>query len=95
MTSTQLLIAVIVALLVLAFVAYLVRGRLSKFTLSWGNKKAELAANTAAPGIKASHIYSGKDTLIKDQSGKGVDADYVTSSTGKTTILNETPPKNG
>jgi hypothetical protein len=94
MSSQNLLIAVIAALVVLAFVAYLVRDRLNLFSLKWGNKEAKIGANNRGPGVKLSGVEARQNVSAVDETGSGVEADKVKAG-GDATFRNEGPRKNG
>ena len=93
MSSQNLLIAVIAALIVLAFVAYLMRGRIKLFSLKWGNKEAKLGADER-PGVKISQVEAKQNVSAVDETGSGVEAEKVKAG-GDATFRNEGPRKNG
>jgi len=87
------LVAVIAALVVLAFVAYLMRDRINLFSLKWGNKEAKIGADDR-PGVKISGIEAKQNVSAVDETGSGVEADKVKAG-GDATFRNEGPRKNG
>jgi GH25 family lysozyme M1 (1,4-beta-N-acetylmuramidase) len=97
MTSEHILIAVIVALVVLAVIAYMVKDRLSGFTIKTGNSEASITANAPnvrPPGVDVSEVDAAKDVTAVDQTGAGVKAAKVKTG-GEAIFRNEDPTKNG
>jgi hypothetical protein len=92
MTSEQTLIAIIVSLVVLAFIAYLVRTRLTGITVKSGKNEVSLTANARGPGVNVSEVEAASDVSAVDQTGAGVSASKIKTG-GAATFRNEGPGK--
>jgi hypothetical protein len=67
----------IACLIVLGFVAYLVKDRLRTFTLKWGNKSATIQADRSGPGVRLSGVEAGQNVTAVDETGSGIDAEKI------------------
>jgi hypothetical protein len=84
----------IIGLLVLAFIAYLVRDRLSNVSWKKGDNEVSLNANARTPGVTATEVTSKRNANIIDETGTGVAASKITAE-GDANIVNRDPRKNG
>jgi hypothetical protein len=88
----ELLYPVLGAIVLLGFVAFLVRDRLKAMTLKWGDKSATINADRPGPGVKLSGVEAGHDLTAVDETGGGIDAKKVKSG-GDAVFRNEAVKK--
>lgn len=79
-------------LVLLGFVAFLVRDRLQALTLKWGDKSATINADRPAPGVQLRGVEAGHDLTAVDETGAGIDAKKVKSG-GDAVFRNEAVKK--
>jgi hypothetical protein len=89
------LIAIVVGLLVVAFIAYLVRNRLTNVSGSWGKGKVSIGANARGPGVDISEVDAAKNVSAVDQTGAGVKANKIKAGGDATFQAGGDPGKNG
>jgi hypothetical protein len=82
----------IACLVVLGFVAYLVKDRLRLFTVKWGNKSATIQADERGPGIRLSGVEAGQNVTAVDETGSGIHAEKIKSG-GDAVFRNEAQKK--
>jgi hypothetical protein len=82
----------IACIVLLGFVAFLVRGRLRSLTLKWGNKSAAIEADRRGPGVRLKGVEAGQNVTAVDETGSGVEAEKIKSG-GDAVFRNEGPKK--